>query len=215
MATSKSKARRSLGIAGVVLLFGAVAVSLISAARDSRTSRVTGRGARAVGAGVPGALSRLGSASAPRTWRRATVASGSATLFYPPNWLPIRGDSGTVTAALRARNGIYHGYLNLTPLEGAEQLAGWAAFRTTRNGQEGDEQTRIVASAENLRVAGARASCVLDDYLSAVGSHPYRELACIVAGRHHTDVFVGATLASEWPTLGAVIERAAAALRER
>lgn len=56
---------------------------------------------------------------------------------------------------------------------------------------------------------------MIDDYLSRVGANQYRELACIVAGRGHTDVFVGATLRGEWNRLGPVIERAASALVER
>jgi hypothetical protein len=56
---------------------------------------------------------------------------------------------------------------------------------------------------------------VIDDYLSRVGANAYRELACIVAGRGHTDVFVGATLRGEWNRLAPVIEQAASALVER
>jgi hypothetical protein len=74
---------------------------------------------------------------------------------------------------------------------------------------------REVAAAENLRFSHARGSCVIDDYLSRVGANAYRELACIVAGRGHTDVFVGATLRGEWNRLAPVIEQAASALVER
>jgi len=73
----------------------------------------------------------------------------------------------------------------------------------------------LVAAAEGLQFAGARGSCVIDDYLSRVGANPYRELACIVAGPRHTDVFVGATLRADWNRLGPVVERAASALIER
>jgi hypothetical protein len=48
-----------------------------------------------------------------------------------------------------------------------------------------------------------------------VGSHAYRELACIVAGRRSTSVFVGAALIADWSTLGPVIEHAAGTLVER
>jgi hypothetical protein len=120
-----------------------------------------------------------------------------------------------VSVARRNAAGLYLGYLNVTPREDAERLKGWAVFRTTRNRDDGDTAVRQVAAAEGLRVAGSRASCVIDDYTSRVGSHGYRELACIVAGRRFSDVFVGATLRSQWPTYGAVIERAASALIER
>jgi hypothetical protein len=125
--------------------------------------------------------------------------------------MPIPGDTGTVTVALREK-GLYRGYLNVTPREGAEQLTGWAAFRTARNTDEGDRRVHEIAAAEGLRFGEARGSCVTDDYLSRVASHAYREVACIVAGRRYIDVFVGATLRSAWTTLGGVVERAASAL---
>ena len=84
-----------------------------------------------------------------------------------------------------------------------------------RNTQEGDRRTRVLAAAENLRLDRARGSCVVDDYLSRLGSHPYREVACIFTGSRYTNVFVGATLVRDWPTLGRVVERAASAFTER
>jgi hypothetical protein len=81
--------------------------------------------------------------------------------------------------------------------------------------EDGDQRTHIVTAAENLRLGSARGSCVVDDYLSRVGSHPYREVACIFTGNRSTNVFVGATLAGDWPTLGRVVERAASAFTER
>ena len=74
---------------------------------------------------------------------------------------------------------------------------------------------RIAQEFEHLRFAKARGSCVIDDYLSKVGSNPYRELACIVTGARDTNVFVGAALTADWPRLGHVVERAASALIER
>ncbi len=196
-------------------LLGAGAASLASTAQSSSGSRVTDRGTRTAEAHIAGAFSWLDSAPAPNTWTSATIASGGATLFYPSSWKPIPGDLGTVTAALRDTRGLYRGYLNVTPRQGAEQLAGWAAFRTRRNTAEGDRRTRVVAAAENLRFANARASCVIDDYRSRVGSHAYREVACIVAGSRYANVFVGATLVRDWTTLGPVIEHAASSLTER
>ena len=117
--------------------------------------------------------------------------------------------------ALRDRGGLYAGYLNLTPRQGEEQPHGWAAFRTNRNRQEGDGHVRQVAAAEGLRFRNARGSCVIDDYLSKVGSHPYREIACIVAGDRHADVFIGASLRRDWGTLGGTLERAASSLIQR
>jgi hypothetical protein len=155
------------------------------------------------------------SARTPPAWSRAAISSGAATLSYPSSWKAIPGDAGTVSFAVRDSRGRYLGYLNLTPREGAEQLGGWAAFRTRRNAQEGDKRVRIVSASEDVVFANTRRSCVVDDYVSRVGSHSYRELACIVAGRHSTSVFVGATLRSEWSRLGPVVRRSAAALTER
>jgi hypothetical protein len=56
---------------------------------------------------------------------------------------------------------------------------------------------------------------VIDAYVSRVASHPYREIACIVAGRHNASVFVGAALRPDWATLGRILERAASDFLER
>jgi hypothetical protein len=215
MATSRHRTRRRVGIVTAVALLGTGVASLSSIALSSAGSRVTDSGARTAEAQLAGAFSWLRAVPAPKKWTTATIASGGATLSYPSSWKPIPGDRGTVTAALRDSRGLYRGYLNVTPRQGAEQLAGWATFRTERNAQDGDRQTRVVAAAENLRVGSVRGSCVVDDYLSRVGSHPYRELACIFTGSRYTNVFVGATLVRDWPTLGRVVERAASAFTER
>jgi hypothetical protein len=152
---------------------------------------------------------------APAGWVGTSIESGGAVLFHPPGWRQTRGDKGTVSFSLRDRRGLYRGYLNVTPRQGAERLAGWADFRTNRNRAEGDLRVRERAAAEGLQFAGASGSCVIDDYLSRVGSNPYTELACITSGRRYTNVFVGAALSREWARLGPLIERAASALVER
>jgi hypothetical protein len=151
----------------------------------------------------------------PAAWSRAAISSGAATVAHPSSWQSIPGDAGTVSFAIRDRKGRYAGYINVTPRQGGERLAGWSAFRMRRNAEEGDKQVRELSSSQNVAFADARGSCVLDDYLSRVGSHPYRELACIVAGRHATSVFVGAALVDDWPTLGPILKYAAATLVER
>ena len=213
MATSSRLTRRSMYAIVVAGLLGAIAVSLTAA--WSSPSRVSSRTTRAAGLRPADAFSWLVPTTTPRTWAGATIASGGATMFYPSNWKLIPGDSGTVTAALRDTAGRYLGYLNVTPREGAERLAGWAAFRKARNVDEGDTQVRVLASAEHLRFANASGSCVIDDYRSRVGSHAYREVACIVTGSRFTSVLVAATLLPDWPTLGRVVERSAAAFSER
>jgi hypothetical protein len=214
MAMPTTTTVRSITAVVVAGVLGATAVSLTAAERSSASGAPAGPKATA-DAHLAGAFSWLIPARAPQGWTSATIASGGATLHYPPNWKAIPGDPGTITAALRDKSGRYRGYLNVTPREGAEQLAGWGAFRTARNANEGDGRVRVLAAAENLRFAEAHGSCVIDDYLSRVGSHPYREVACLVAGNHYTSVFVGAVLRSDWPTIGPVVERAGSALIER
>ena len=218
-----SRGRRVVTV--IVLAAGLTGMAVLAmsvAARSTTSSRAASGGARP--AGLPAVaslstavapLSGLSPLAAPEQWTSATIRSGAATLSYPSSWQSIPGDSGTVTAALRDRAGLYAGYLNVTPRQGREQLAGWAAFRTRRNAEDGDRQVHELEAAEGIGFTNARGSCVVDQYLSRVGAHRYRELACIVAGRGHTSVFVGAALVSDWRTLGSVLERAAESLRER
>ncbi len=191
-----------------------VAAVPLASGVGSSSSRAAAGGTRTAEARLAGGFSWLVPTRAPRGWTSVTTESGGATLFYPSNWKPIPGDIGTVTRALRDGRGRYRGYLNVTPREGAERPTGWAAFRAARNRDEGDRRVRVLAAAENLHFAKARGSCVIDDYLSRVGSHSYREVACIVAGSRYSDVLVGATLLSDWSTLGHVVERAASVLLE-
>ena len=123
--------------------------------------------------------------------------------------------AGSLTAALRAADDHYAGYLNATPRQGAEQPRGWARFRVEHLAGEGDTRVHQTAAAEGLRFGGARGSCVTDDYISRVGANHYREIACIVAGEHATSVFIGAALVRDWRQLSPVIERASSAFRER
>jgi hypothetical protein len=211
---SSNRRNSSLAAIAVAAMLSGGIASLASSASSSSSPPDTARGWRGAEAGNTGAFSWLRAGRVPHGWTSATIASGAATISYPASWKPISGDPGTVTAALRDRTGAYRGYLNVTPAEGVERLFGWAAFRAARNREDGDRHLRVIAAAEGLRFGQARGSCVIDDYRSRVGSHPYREVACIVAGARHTSVFVGATLRPDWPRLEGVIERAAAALAE-
>ena len=184
-----------------MVLTAAVALALILGAGSSR--------ARPRAAHPAGAFSWLHPALPPAGWAQTTTATSQATLFYPPNWKAIPGDHGTVIRSLRAPSGLYVGYLNATPRQGTEQPHGWAAFRIDHNREEGDKQVSQVAAAEDLPFANAHGSCVIDDYLSKIGSNPYREIACLVTGYSHSDVFIGAALKRDWPTLSHSLEEAA------
>ena len=212
MATATSS-RRALRV------FGSVAAAALAVVAISLLVGATGAGhaapaaGRSAGGGLGFAWLRPG--SGPPGWARVSTPSGDATLFYPPTWRPIPGDRGTVTVALRDAAGNYHGYLNVTPRQGDERLSSWAAFRLGRNRDEGDTGVRALALAQRLRFRDAVGSCVTDDYRSRVGRHAYREVACLVAGRRSTEVFIGATLQRDWSALAPDIERAASSFVER
>ena len=215
MATSNPRRRASIVAVIAGSLLALPVVPLVLANNRSSRARVAVRGPLLARERPVVSFSWLDTAPAPVDWRHATTARTAATLFYPPAWRAIPGDKGTVTEALRDSAGPYAGYLNLTPRQGAERLHGWAAFRTTRNHEDGDGQVRQLAAAEGLRFRDARGSCVIDDYLSKVGAHPYREIACILSGRRHTDVFIAAALTRDWRTLRPTLEQAASALLQR
>ena len=192
---------------------GRAAIGVIAAFLVALAAVLLAFGAGSFRAGAnPAAFSWLQPAAAPGGWRHVTTATTKATLFYPPRWKKIPGDAGTVTRSLRDANGSYVGYLNATPRQGAERLHGWASFRTGHNREEGDREVRQIAAAEGLRFRNARGSCVIDDYLTKVGGNPYREIACLVTGHRHSDVFIGAALKRDWPILSGSLERAASAL---
>jgi hypothetical protein len=202
-----------MGAVVAVSLVGAAVILLLSWAPSYSGSRVVKAGTRAPR--PSNAFSWLRPRPAPAGWAGTSIASGGAVLFHPPDWKEIPGDKGTVSFSLRDGRGLYRGYLNVTPRQGAERLAGWADFRTNRNRAEGDRKVREQAAAEGLSFAAASGSCVIDDYRSRVGSNLYTELACIASGRRYTNVFIGAALSRDWARLGPLIERAASALIER
>jgi hypothetical protein len=211
MATSKpARTAATLGAIAIVLVAAAVVPPIAGAGSSGARPA-----ARAVDTRPGDAFSWLDPAPPPAGWQRTTTPTSQATLSYPPGWTAIPGDKGTVTRSLRTPSGVYLGYLNATPQQGTEQLHGWAAFRIDHNQEEGDKQVREVAAGERLPFTNARGSCVIDDYLSKVANNPYREIACLVTGHHHSDVFIGAALKPDWPTLSQSIKRAASAFVQR
>ena len=193
----------------LALLAAVVAAVLLLSARSP--------GAVAPAAEIqPGALlASLRAAPAPSGWPAAVLPSGAATLHRPPGWSLVEGDTGTVSFALRDAGGRYLGYLNVTPRQGDEHLRGWAAFRLARNREEGDHGVRELAAREGVAFAGARGSCVIDDYASHVGGNPYRELACIVRGSHTESVLIAAAQRGDWGRVAPSLVRAAEAFAER
>ncbi|HEY4451717.1 MAG TPA: hypothetical protein VGN13_09010 [Solirubrobacteraceae bacterium] len=149
-------------------------------------------------------------APAPASWRSVRLPSG-ATLAYPAGWRPLRGDRGTASAALFDARADYLGYLNLTPRQGSETLAGWAAFRLRHNAEEGDTQVKADGAAAGLRFRTGRGTCVRDAYTSSVKTR-YEEIACLVAGPRAASVIVGAAPSNRWRQEQSVLERAISAI---
>ena len=140
------------------------------------------------------------------------LPNGSASLAFPAHWRSIVSDPGTRSAATRTGSGRIAGYLNVTPRQGPETLANWSTFRVDHNRDEGDTNVRLVASASNLAFRRGHGSCVIDDYLSSSG-HPYREIACIVAGAKATTVIVGAAPPADWHAQAPALERSISAFK--
>jgi hypothetical protein len=140
-------------------------------------------------------------------WNSGTTASG-ARLAYPPSWRTIATDPGTVSAAPAGAGGAFAGYLNATPRSGTETLANWSRFRIAHNADEGSRHLRLVAAGSNLAFRGGRGSCVVDDYSTTTTR--FREIACIVAGSHATNVVVAAAPVAHWAAQAPLLERAVA-----
>jgi hypothetical protein len=146
-----------------------------------------------------------------RTGAARLAPSSGATIAYPPAWRALRGDSGTASAAKLDATGRYLGYLNLTPRQGSETLAGWASFRLRHNAEEGDVRVLSDGDASGLRFRTGRGTCVQDTYSTSAAT-TYEEVACLVAGRHASSVIVGAAPRERWSQERAVIERAISAM---
>ena len=159
----------------------------------------------------PAAFAWLHPGAAPSGWTAVRLPSGTAMLSYPPGWRPITSDPGTVSAAAVGPRGLIVGYLNATPRQANESLGNWATFRPMHNAKEGDRSVRVLSAATGLRFATGRASCVEDTY-HTVRAH-YREVACLVAGRHGQSVVVAAATTAAWPRLQAQLHQAVGAFR--
>jgi hypothetical protein len=149
---------------------------------------------------------RLQPGPAPRDWRQVRLPDRTAALFYPASWHVIAGDQGTVSAAVASRGRLV-GYLNATPLNGAETPANWLSFRPDHNRDEGNTDVTPLAGARGLRFRTGHGSCLVDGYTTAARIR-YRELACIVVGRKATTVVVGSAVPGRWSSLAPVLRRA-------
>jgi len=138
--------------------------------------------------------------STPGGWSRSRSldSSSRASIAYPPTFAPIGGDAGTVSFAVRSRQNAVRAYLNVTPRQGDETLGDFAAFRVHLIAGDDDLHVRRESAAEGLVFQGGRGSCVTDDYLTRVGHHHYREIACFVVGDRGGVVVIAAATTAEW-----------------
>jgi hypothetical protein len=183
------------------------AVSLLSAlpgVLDPAAGLRPGSGPRA----RSGPFGWLVPAPAPPTWSHETAPSG-ATLSYPAPFAPVTGDPGSVSAAVRS-GGRFRAYLNVTPRQGDERAHGFAAFRAHLLGAEHDRSVHREAAAEGLAFRGGTGSCVLDDYVTRIGHHQYREVACLVTGPRGASVVVAAATTREWDRFRPLLRQAVA-----
>jgi hypothetical protein len=147
----------------------------------------------------------------PSGWKVATIPTGSV-LAYPPSWELIHSDPGAASAALLASpSRLISRYVNATPQQGAETLQDWARFRPDHNGDEGDKDVRVIASATGLHFRAGTGSCVIDRYLTP--SAAYQEIACLVYGPRAHTVIVAAAPRRDWAAASAELERAISAFK--
>jgi hypothetical protein len=177
-------------------------------------------GATALVAGIPSRASEPPSAfrwfvatPAPARWKHLVLRSAGAVLSYPPSLERIASDKGSVSVARKDRRGTILVYLNATPKQGAERLSTWPAFRIRHNRGESNA-VHEDARAYGLSFLDGSGSCVLDDYVTRVKDHHYREIACLVENRANTaSVLVAAALRSQWTRAAPLLERAVTAYR--
>jgi hypothetical protein len=154
-------------------------------------------------------------AAAPAGWRHAALPNGTAVLSYPPSLHPVAGDAVAVSAAKISPGGAYQLYLNATPRQGTETLAHWAAFRLRRLRSDEAVVAHQDAAATGVKFRGGTGSCVIDDYITRIGSHHYQEIACLVQGRSSGSVIIAAAPAAQWATARTLLFRAVAAYQVR
>ncbi len=143
----------------------------------------------------------------PPGWRQAALPAGGAVLSFPSSLSAMPGDAGTVTRGL-AQSGSVLVYLNVTPRQGGETLRGWAGFRLDHLRDDDARSARLDSEAAGLAFRGGDGSCVIDDYITRVRAHRYREIACYVQGARTSSVLVAATPAADWARYGGLLEQA-------
>jgi hypothetical protein len=189
-------ARRGWQALAAIAAMAIITITVVAFARPGRT---------------PGpAFPPLHPAAAPAGWRHLTLPNRTAVLSYPPSLRPLAGDKVAVSAARRSPGGAFQLYLNATPRQGSERLAGWAAFRLNLLRSDDAASAHEVAAAAGVKFRGGTGSCLIDDYVTRIGAHHYQEIACLVQGRTSASVVVAATPAAMWAQARPLLLRAVA-----
>jgi hypothetical protein len=153
-------------------------------------------------------LAWFSATAAPARWHHDPLPGGAGVLAAPPQFQRLHADPGTVARGLgQAGQALPAVYLDATPQQGDESLAGWPRFRLAHLTDDDASSADIDAAAAGLRFQGGIGSCVLDDYVTKVQANHFREVACFVHGQHGGSVIVAATLARDWNTYSALVER--------
>ncbi|MGH9206414.1 MAG: hypothetical protein ACRD1G_07640 [Acidimicrobiales bacterium] len=113
-----------------------------------------------------------------------------------------------MSAGVTAKSGKLVAYLNVTPQQGDEKRKGFANFRVNLNGEDHDKDVHLDATAEGVRFRGGTGSCVVDDYHTRLGDNHYREIACLVVGRHGGSVLVAAAADADWARFRPLLRQA-------
>ena len=158
-----------------------------------------------------GLFAWLRQTSVPRGWTQLGGTSSVGPLPVPPRFRAVAGDPGTLTAALFGPGGAYLGYLNATPRQGDERLQGWAEFRLEHLREDDARSAREDAAVKLVHSGNAVRSCIVDHYVTKVGSHHFHEVACLVEQRSASSVIVAATPSGDPAHVWAVLQRAVAA----
>ena len=162
----------------------------------------------AQGAAQAGPFAWFAARQAPSGWHAVELPAHQGVLSYPQTAHPIQADAGAVAAATITPAGDFVAYLNATPQQGDESVGNWSQFRIAHLRDESTRWVTLTAAATGLAFQGGTGSCVQDDYTTLVGSHHYREIACLVSGSHGGSVIVAATLAADWPREHSLLEQA-------
>jgi hypothetical protein len=199
-------------VAATVLLAVAAGIGLAAQpASKARAANATTSHTGSADSATLGSFGWLASSAPPVTWARLTGPSGLGTLFSPPGFRTLDGDPGTLSVTLVNSAGTYLGYINVTARQGSETLHDWAAFRLTHLRDDDAVSVHQDAVVQSVRTTRTVRSCVIDDYVTTVGHHPFHEVACYVTSGSVGSVVVAATPSGDPAHVWTQLERSVAA----